>query len=83
MDQARAQQFDSEYANLMAELGETSATAPVAGGAPGGEVAPWNQGAMQGPPLDENGEKIPPWRMASNWFVDFFSFSFGWGGVSC
>jgi len=22
---------------------------------------------MAGPPLDENGEKIPPWRIQSNW----------------
>jgi splicing factor 1 len=70
VDQARAQQFDSEYASLMAELGETSATAPVAGNPsdPAGGAAPWN-GAVPaaGPRLDENGEKIPPWREASNW----------------
>lgn len=73
MDQARAQQFDSEYASLMAELGETSATAPLA--AAGTEtvdpvaLAQWQ--AMQPPPqpLDENGEKIPPWRIPGNWYV--------------
>lgn len=72
LDPARAQQFDSEYASLMAELGETSATAPVAGAPGGGEGqpgAPWNQGQMPAHPVDENGEKIPPWRIASNWFV--------------
>jgi splicing factor 1 len=71
MDQGRAQQFDSEYASLMAELGETSSSAPLAGAAgDANSTAPWNGGNV-GPPaeLDENGEKIPPWRIASNWFV--------------
>ena len=76
-DPARAQQFDSEYASLMAELGETSATAPIAAGAiegpggQGGQQAPWNGPAMPGPPLDEHGEKIPPWRIPSNWCISF------------
>ncbi|KAL8292254.1 hypothetical protein RQP46_001720 [Phenoliferia psychrophenolica] len=72
-DPARAQQFDSEYASLMAELGESSAAPPIAG-APGAPAAPqggapWGApgGNMPGPPLDENGEKIPPWRIPSNW----------------
>ena len=34
--QATAQQFDSEYASLMAELGEETTAAPVAGGGGGG-----------------------------------------------
>ena len=75
IDQGRAQQFDSEYASLMAELGETSSTAPLADGqAPptGGHVAPWNGGGPTAQ-LDENGEKIPPWRIPSNWLVLLFS----------
>lgn len=74
IDQGRAQQFDSEYASLMAELGETSATAPVAGGNEqgGGHIAPWNGGGPSAQ-LDENGEKIPPWRIPSNWFVSLSS----------
>ncbi|KAK4048243.1 hypothetical protein OIV83_004948 [Microbotryomycetes sp. JL201] len=63
-----AQQFDSEYASLMAELGETSTAAPAAGnaGAPeqGGQSQP---GVAGGYPLDANGQKIPPWRIPSNW----------------
>lgn len=76
-DPARAQQFDSEYASLMAELGETSAAPPAAGGPgagadagqPGGQPgsAPWQQGPHGGHPVDANGEKIPPWRIPSNW----------------
>lgn len=63
VDQGRAQQFDSEYASLMAELGETSSSAPLAGG---DNAAPWMAPSV---PLDENGEKIPPWRIAANWYV--------------
>ncbi|KAM0789319.1 hypothetical protein ACM66B_000156 [Microbotryomycetes sp. NB124-2] len=67
-----AQQFDSEYASLMAELGETSTAPPVAGnnGAPdqgSGQAGAFNAGAAGGPPLDANGQKIPPWRIPSNW----------------
>lgn len=87
----RAQQFDSEYASLMAELGETSSSAPLAGGngtpnvgggagdnhgAAGGGGAPWNAGGagnMQGVPLDDKGEKIPPWRLPGNWYVPLVS----------
>ncbi|SCV69827.1 BQ2448_1221 [Microbotryum intermedium] len=67
-DAGRAQQFDSEYASLMAELGETSAAPPLAGGAPGGQpggpaTVPFDDGI----PRDENGKKIPPWRIPANW----------------
>lgn len=60
-------QFDSEYANLMAELGEGGsggASGPVAGmitqdgGASGGAA---NGG---GTPQ----QKVPPWRIPENWF---------------
>ncbi|BGP16944.1 hypothetical protein JCM10213_007389 [Rhodosporidiobolus nylandii] len=72
-----AQQFDSEYASLMAELGETPVAPPIAGGAPGTPGAP-APGAPTGPsgmgvaspaqhPVDENGNKIPPWRIPGNW----------------
>lgn len=29
---------------------------------------------MAGPPLDENGDKIPPWRLPQNWYVPLLSF---------
>ncbi|GAA5844411.1 hypothetical protein JCM9279_006292 [Rhodotorula babjevae] len=66
-----AQQFDSEYASLMAELGETTAAPPMSGpgaGGPGGP-GPMMGGApaMQQEPRDEQGNKIPPWRIPSNW----------------
>ncbi|GAA5952363.1 hypothetical protein JCM21900_003792 [Sporobolomyces salmonicolor] len=64
-----AQQFDSEYASLMAELGETTTAPPVAGATPGSgtpQAAP-GFGTPQQQPLDENGNKIPPWRIPSNW----------------
>ena len=72
MDPARAQLFDSEYASLMAELGETSSSAPLGGGGTAADqssqVAAWNSIAqMGGQPVDERGEKIPPWRIPSNW----------------
>ena len=51
-DNALAIQIDSEYASLMAELGE-DAYAPRAGGAM--------------PLLNEKGEKIPPWRDPNVW----------------
>lgn len=63
-------QFDSEYASLMAELGEGGgggAQGPVMGAiTAGGENAP-AQGAPAGP-VDANGKKIPPWRVPENWF---------------
>ncbi|GAA5971073.1 hypothetical protein JCM11641_004132 [Rhodosporidiobolus odoratus] len=72
-----AQQFDSEYASLMAELGETTAAPPMAGGAPGHGGAPGMPGGPGGmiapppppptQPLDEDGNKIPPWRIPANW----------------
>ncbi len=74
-------EFDSEYQNLMAELGEGGAPSTQAGpggpagyltngsgggGGPGGA----NQGAMGGGGgAPQNGEKrIPPWRIPENWF---------------
>jgi splicing factor 1 len=66
---APATAFDSEYANLMAELGEgggPAGPAKVAGliGAPGAEGAPWAQD-QQAP----DGSRIPPWRIPENWFA--------------
>ncbi|GAA5936735.1 uncharacterized protein JCM15063_001970 [Sporobolomyces koalae] len=63
-----AQQFDSEYASLMAELGETTTAPPVAGGPPGPPGAmDFNQQGGPAQPLDANGKKIPPWRIPENW----------------
>lgn len=31
---------------------------------------------MAGPPLDENGEKIPPWRLSQNWYVAYCRLAF-------
>ena len=50
-------QVDSEYANLMAELGER----PEAGMHPPGAMA------GPGPLLNEKGAKIPPWRDPNVW----------------
>jgi len=67
-DQARAQQFDSEYASLMAELGEETGAAPVAGGAEvGAAAAVPSGGGYPGQQLDGEGKKIPPWRVKENW----------------
>lgn len=52
---AYGNQVDSEYANLMAEIGED----PFAPRAP--------MAAMPEPLLNEKGEKIPPWRDPSVW----------------
>ncbi|PWN42398.1 hypothetical protein IE81DRAFT_283556, partial [Ceraceosorus guamensis] len=52
-------QMDSEYASLMAELGEGGA----GGGRPGGPQA----GGMPGQKYDANGKKIPPWRDPEMW----------------
>ncbi|BGP32778.1 hypothetical protein JCM10296v2_004562 [Rhodotorula toruloides] len=67
-----AQQFDSEYAKLMAELGETDTAPPIAAtgppgpaGAPGGPIAA--PAMQQTQPVDANGNKIPPWRIPENW----------------
>ncbi|GAA6003007.1 hypothetical protein JCM10207_001940 [Rhodosporidiobolus poonsookiae] len=64
-----AQQFDSEYASLMAELGETTAAPPMAqmGGPAGSPAGPGAVPAPPQQPVDENGNKIPPWRIPSNW----------------
>lgn len=69
-----AQQFDSEYAKLMAELGETDTAPPIAAtgppgpaGAPGGPIAA--PAMQQTQPVDANGNKIPPWRIPENWCV--------------
>ena len=50
---------DSEYATLMAELGERPGASSAGGylGVPG----------YSGPPLNERGEKIPPWRDPKIW----------------
>lgn len=49
--------FDSEYANLMAEIGE-----PVAAG----EKAPWDAPAMAHD-ITAGGTNIPPWRRPESW----------------
>jgi hypothetical protein len=53
--------FDSEYANLMAELGEggaVSSSGPAVGMITNGAAA---DGAPAAP-------KVPPWRVPENWF---------------
>ncbi|KAG0151899.1 hypothetical protein CROQUDRAFT_35923 [Cronartium quercuum f. sp. fusiforme G11] len=73
-----AQAFDSEYASLMEELGETSKVAPVAGDLSNKSDTPRHQSNWNGPPAStpaRNGSdtpgppssNIPPWRIASNW----------------
>ncbi|KWU43984.1 eukaryotic type KH-domain (KH-domain type I) [Rhodotorula sp. JG-1b] len=66
-----AQVFDSEYASLMAELGETDTAPPVGGGAPagpgGGPGMGMGMGMAPAQPLDDKGQKIPPWRIPENW----------------
>lgn len=71
-----AQQFDSEYASLMAELGETDTAPPVGAGGPGapGPGGPGGPGMGMGmgmppQPVDDKGNKIPPWRIPENWCV--------------
>lgn len=51
--------FDSEYASLMAELGESAG-----GGGPGG--APW-AGPSTGHDITGGGSNIPPWRRPEVW----------------
>jgi len=50
--------FDSEYANLMAELGE-------GGKGPGDGAKPWTGGA--GHDITAGGSNIPPWRRPEMW----------------
>ena len=50
--------FDSEYANLMAELGES-------GKGPGDGAKPWAGGA--GHDITAGGTNIPPWRRPEMW----------------
>lgn len=67
-DQARTQQFDSEYASLMAELGEEAGVTPAAAGAEvGAAAAVPSGGGYPGQQLDSEGKKIPPWRVKENW----------------
>lgn len=50
--------FDSEYASLMAELGES-------GKGPGGDSKPWTGSA--GHDITAGGSNIPPWRRPEVW----------------
>ncbi|KAF4614072.1 hypothetical protein D9613_007883 [Agrocybe pediades] len=52
--------FDSEYANLMAELGENAAP-----GDPG--KTPWDAPSMGGHDITAGGSNIPPWRRPESW----------------
>ena len=55
---AAGNQVDTEYATLMAELGEQ----------PGGYASGYlGVPGYAGPPKNERGEKIPPWRDPSVW----------------
>ncbi|KAH9824388.1 hypothetical protein DFH28DRAFT_880068, partial [Melampsora americana] len=73
-----AQAFDSEYASLMAELGETSKVASVEDGSGEKSETPKHQSNWNGPassmPTDTGNDtpgppsaSVPPWRIASNW----------------
>jgi splicing factor 1 len=55
-------QFDSEYQNLMNELGEGGGGAQ--GAVRGAITANGEPGAQGG----DGGVKIPPWRIPENWF---------------
>lgn len=62
-----ASHVDTEYATLMAELGER----------PGGSGTLYQGGYLgvpgyAGPPVDENGDKIPPWRDPAVWNAPTF-----------
>ncbi|PWN30296.1 hypothetical protein BDZ90DRAFT_257381 [Jaminaea rosea] len=87
--------FDSEYASLMAELGEGGAGRGGSGtpmgamaGGPGGPSAqqpggPSNgtqQQQQQQPQLGPDGKKIPPWRQPDIWSTPGFSGPGGGGG---
>ncbi|TKY86872.1 hypothetical protein EX895_004160 [Sporisorium graminicola] len=59
-------QFDSEYANLMAELGEPAAAG--AGGAPNSTPGAVNDASVAGgAAVGPDGKKIPPWRNPEVW----------------
>lgn len=60
-------QFDSDYANLMAELGEPGAAGAGAtsAGAPGPGAA--NGMGVPGAAVGPDGKKIPPWRNPEVW----------------
>ena len=64
-------QFDSEYASLMAELGESGG-----GGAPSAGA-----GAAGGAGVQANGQKIPPWRNPEVWNNPGFGGGRGGGGM--
>ncbi|KAJ3843287.1 hypothetical protein F5878DRAFT_605392 [Lentinula raphanica] len=53
--------FDSEYANLMAELGEPGAAAPDM------SKPSWAAGPRAGQDITGGGTNIPPWRRPENW----------------
>ncbi|KAJ3867396.1 MAG: hypothetical protein NXY57DRAFT_885544 [Lentinula lateritia] len=53
--------FDSEYAKLMAELGEPGAAAPDM------SKPSWAAGPRSGQDITGGGTNIPPWRRPENW----------------
>ncbi|SPO31947.1 related to MSL5 - branch point bridging protein [Ustilago trichophora] len=68
-------QFDSEYANLMAELGE-----PSAAGAGAASTTAANSGSNGAPAVGADGKKIPPWRNPEVWTQPGFGAPRGGGG---
>nr|CDI56842.1 probable MSL5-branch point bridging protein [Melanopsichium pennsylvanicum 4] len=60
-------QFDSEYANLMAELGEPAAAAAAAAPASGAAATTNGDGIGGGVQVGADGKKIPPWRNPEVW----------------
>jgi splicing factor 1 len=60
--------FDSEYASLMAELGEGGAGGGGGGGggAPVGAIG-WTGNAAAGPDVTAAGSNVPPWRRPEMW----------------
>ena len=60
-------QFDSEYANLMAELGEPAAAGTGGAGVGGAASAPATNGVGGGAAVGPDGKKIPPWRNPEVW----------------
>lgn len=63
-------QFDSEYQNLMNELGEGGVSS-AQGGVRGAITANGEPGAAGGGA--DGGVKIPPWRIPENWFSNCMS----------